>query len=108
MGFDAEFRSMMPHTIGVKPWGASDAWGNPTFGTLVSYQGRIENKRRKVINQLGEEVISNSTLYLATTAGIGIRDQITLPSGCLPVNPVILAIERQHDESGAHHVVVYV
>jgi len=105
---ESEFHSMMPHSVGITPYLSRDKWGKKTYGAIVLFRGRVENKRKMVTNYLGDEVVSQSTLYLATTSGIGIEDRITMPSGYLPANPDILAIERQDDEWGAHHTVIYV
>lgn len=105
---DLELLSMMPHQIGYEPYVSRDDWSNKTYGAIVLLRGRIENKRRRVLSANGKEIISETTLYLATTSGISIEGRITLPSGYLPATPDIIAIARQDDEYGAHHTVVYV
>jgi hypothetical protein len=105
---DLELLSMMPHLIGIQPYLSRDAWGKKTFGAIVLFQGRVESKRRKIIGADGEEVISETTIYLATVSGIGMQDRVTLQSGYLPPNPLILAIRRQDNEYGIHHTVIYV
>lgn len=108
MPFEQEFLTMMPRSIGIKPMTSRDAWGNRSYGTISYYQGRIQNKRRKVINRDGDEVISETTLYLATTVNIGIDDQITMPSGFLPLHPEIIAVRPLDDDWGSHHLTLYV
>jgi len=105
---DAEFLSMMPHTVGITPDTETDAWGNRTYGTLVSYRCRIENKRRKMISKTGQEVISETALYLDTVAAIGIDSKVTMPTGYLPLNPEIIAVKILDDENGAYASVLYV
>ena len=105
---DLELYSMMPFSIGIKSHLSFDAYGEKTYGTLISYPGRIQNKRRKIIDREGHEVISETTLYLGTTATIGMEDQITLPSGYLPLHPEILSIKREADENGAYATTIYV
>lgn len=105
---DPEFLSMMPHSVGIEPCGATDAWGNRTYGALVSCRARIQNKRRKVINLQGNEVISETTLYLDTTVNIDINARVTMPSGYLPTHPEIIAGKLEDDEAGAYCMVLYV
>jgi len=105
---DPELLSMMPASIGVKHVTSRDAWGNPTYGATTTYKGRIENRRRKVINRDGQEVISETALYLATTAMVDINAQITLPSGYYPTSPKIISIKRETDEYGAYSTTIYV
>jgi hypothetical protein len=105
---DAAFLSMMPHNIGHEPAIGRDAWGNLTFGAQVLYRGRIQNKRRKVINREGNEVISETTLYLDTVNRILLDDRITLPSGYLPANPDIISAYRVDDENGPYFTQLYV
>jgi len=98
---------MMPHQVLVEPFASRDAWGNPTYGALVAYQGRIVNKRTKVINRQGNEVISNTTIFMTTASGISIDDRITLPSGYYPARPPIIGISRFPDEYGAYYSELY-
>ena len=103
-----EFLSMMPRTIGLENLVSRDAWGNRTYGALIAYQGRVENKRRKVIGRDGDEVISETTLYLDTVSGFSIDARITLPSGCYPAHPEIISIKLEEDECGAYSTTIYV
>lgn len=105
---DSEFLSMMPQSIGISPATGRDAYGNLTFGAQVVYRGRIENKRRKVVNVEGNEVVSETTLYLDTVARITPDDRVALPSGYLPSTPDIIGIYRVDDEEGAYYTRLYV
>ena len=105
---DSEFLDMMPHQVGIEPAVDRDAWGNITFGTQVPYQARIENKRRMVINSRGEEVLSDTTLYLDTVDRITEDDRVTLPSGYLPSHPEIKSVYRMDDEYGPYCTKLYV
>jgi hypothetical protein len=103
-----EFTGMMPHTIKRQAFISRNAWGDvPVYGSSLSYAGRVVDQRKKVINSKGEEVISERTIYLATTDNIGMDDLIILPSGYLPQMPEIIMVKRFPDEFGDHHVQVY-
>jgi hypothetical protein len=103
-----EFTGMMPHTIQRRLFVSRNAWGDaPVYSGVWSYAGRIVDKRTKVINSKGEEVVSERMIYLDTTDNIGSDDQIILPSGYDPQSPDIITIKRFPDEFGDHHVQVY-
>jgi hypothetical protein len=105
---DIELYSMLPHSIGIQPYVSMDAYGNEVYGTLVAYMGRVQNTRRKVLNKDGVEVISDSTIFLATTDQIHMDAYITMPSGYLPTHPEIISIKRETDEFGAYSTTIYV
>lgn len=104
---DPEFLSMMPSEIGVENFVSRDAWGNVTHGAKILFQGRIENKRRKVTGRDGSEVVSESTLYLDTISGISLDARITLPSGHFPAQPEIIALKLEEDENGPYSTTIY-
>jgi len=105
---DPEFLSMMPQYIGVENFVSRDAWGNRTYGAKILFRGRVENKRRKVINREGDEVLSETTLYLDTVSGISLDARITLPSGHYPAHPEIISLKLDEDEIGPYCTTMYV
>jgi hypothetical protein len=107
MVFADQFLDFMPHQVGVEPFASRDAWGNKSYGTLVTYWGRVVNKRRKIIDRMGSEVISETTIYLVTDSGISVDDRITLPSGLLPAHPLIITVTRTPDENGDFMTTLY-
>jgi hypothetical protein len=106
MSFEEEFLSMMPHEVTVQKAGASTGTGHRTYGTAKTYRARIEHDVRTVRNAQGEEVVSNTVVYLNTTDEIQPDDLLTLPSGFIPRKPPIITIGRVSDEDGLHHTVV--
>ena len=67
-------------TVQVEPYlGAGGA--GPRYGPAVTVEAFVDETRRKVRNALGEEVLSEATVFarLATTAPE--KSRITLPSG---------------------------
>lgn len=104
---EAEFITLMPHSITVKPWSSQDKYGKPTFGTAKTYTGRVVNKVKKVLDINGEERVSNTIVYLNTTDRIDVRDEMTLPAGFVPQVPRIIRVDRFPDENGLHHTVIF-
>lgn len=99
--------SLMAHTIQVAPYVSQNAYGEPTYSADVAYTARVQGKMRMVRDSQGVERVSTVTCYVATTAAISPKDKLTLPASFIPVSPPILAVERQSDEHGDHHVVIY-
>jgi hypothetical protein len=95
------------HTITVAPYASQNSYGEPTYGAAVSYKARVQGKMQMVRDSLGVERVSIVVCYVATTASIGPKDKLTLPISFVPVSPPILSVQRQADESGDHHVVIY-
>jgi len=104
---ESDLLSMMPHTLTVAPWTGHNAYGEATYGTAVSYTARVQGKMQMVRDAAGVERVSTVTCYVATTASIGPKDKLTLPSGWVPVSPPILSVQRVSDEGGDHHTVIY-
>jgi len=102
-----DFIDLMPHTVTVAPVSSIDGFGNPTFGTAVSYTARVVGKVQMVRTVRGEEKSSTKTVYLATTTVIAPDALVTLPAGEVPLSPPILAVGTFPDEAGAHHTVLF-
>lgn len=107
MGFDIELHSMMPHKVKIAPYSAQNKFGEPTYGSDVSYTAMVEQRVRQVRAMTGEERISTTTVYLDTTTALTPRDRVTLPSGYVPNQPPIISIERLSDEDGLHSTVLH-
>ena len=104
---DPELQSLMAHSVRITKCDSRDAWGNKIGGAIHVIPARIVGKRRKVMSMTGEEVISETTVYMATTSGFTPDDTLTMPSGYLPLQPEIISVTRQSDERGLHHTVIY-
>jgi hypothetical protein len=109
----AGWRHLMASNVLVATPTGIDDYGKPTFGTPVTYRAHLSRQRRMVRNVSGQEVVSEQTLYLATTVNIDFNAQLTLSSGDVgsteswALHPNIVAIERRFDQRGPHHVVLY-
>ena len=77
-----------------------------TYGTDVEYAAQIEQKARMVRDDQGRQVVSSTTVYLATTTEIKPDARVTLPSGFTPRSPKIVTVERPSDEAGVSHTVL--
>ena len=98
---------MMPHQIAIEPYQSHNQYGEPTYGAAVTYTARVQGKVRMIRDSTGVERVSTVMCYVATTAAIGPKDKLSLPSGWVPASPPILSVQRVSDESGDHHIVIY-
>ena len=97
----SEWADLMPDTVTLEPWTGQDGYGEPTYGDPVTYPARVVGKTRLVRTVSGEEKVSTVTVYLGAVPGASPQDRVTLPSRFVPQQPIILAIERIPDETGA-------
>jgi len=100
----ADWKDLMPDTVGVYELVSRDEYGDPTYGTRASYDARIVRKPTRVIDSAGDEVMAKGMVWIATTATIDPEDAIELPDG---TRPPILSVSRFPDESGDHHIKVF-
>jgi hypothetical protein len=105
MSFEAEYLTMMPSTMVVFPFLAFDNYGDPSYGTTgINYRCRIEYEDVVVRDQLGQDVVSNVTAYVAATTRLNKLSQYVLPDG---TTGVVQSIAVQFDDEGIHHNVVH-
>lgn len=95
-----DFADMLKADITIEPFSSADGYGAPTYGTAVSYKGRVSERRRWMRRADGTEVVAMGEVWLKSNVQVGIRDRVTLPDGR---TPVILDIARPQDETGAYH-----
>ena len=90
----------------VAPRTGQDSFGVPTYGSDVTYRGRLVGKRRQVLNTLGQQVVSSQTFYVASGDNILPDARVTLSTGDVgsteswALTPKILATGRYPDEAG--------
>ena len=107
MAFEADFLEFMTQSIDVEqPDGTFTDRGKPNFGAPISIQCRIVLKNEIVRAFDGQERFSKARIYMDTTTIITPESKLTLPVGFTPLNPPILAIDREPDEEGDHHTVL--
>jgi hypothetical protein len=102
----ATWRRLMRQTALVAARTGQDSFGVPTYGSDVTYRGRLVGKRRLVLNTLGQQVISAQTFFVASGDNILPDARITLSTGDVgsteswALQPKILATARYPDETG--------
>lgn len=103
----------MSSTVLVAARSGVDRYGKPTYGTDVSYIGHLSRKRRMVRNASGQEVISEQAVHLNTNVDVLPSARVTLSTGDVSsteswaLNPLIVAVERDFDQMGPHHTVLF-
>lgn len=100
----SDFLDLMPHTVQHAAFSGRTAYGKPSYGSQTAYRARWVKKLTKVKDFGGNEVMARHVVWIAGTPDIGAEDQITLPDG---TTPVLLSVEEFPDESGGHHVKVF-
>lgn len=106
------WKHMMSSSALVAAKTGTDGFGKPTYGTAVRYDAHLSRKPEMVLTAQGQQVLSNQSLHLATAAPIQATAQVTLSTGdvgsteAIYLTPLIYAVERLFDESGAHHTIL--
>jgi hypothetical protein len=104
---------MMASTCTVAVRTGTNSFGQPTYGTAVTYKCHISRKKRMISNAAGEQIDAGQTIYLNTNAMFEPTAQVTLTTGDVgstqshAINPRIVSVERLFDQTGPHHTVLY-
>ena len=91
----------------------SDGYGKPGYGSATAYRAHLSRKRRMVRTAVGQEVVSEQAVYLAGSPAMLPSAQVTLSTADVgstedwAIHPTIQAIERRFDDTGPHHVCIY-
>jgi len=102
-----ELLDLFVDSVTVTPWSSADQYGQASYGTGVVYTGKIGGKNTMVRNAAGQEVVSSKQVIFSTTLTVSTKDKVTLPTGSVPLNPPILAVQQFSDEDGAHHTTIF-
>lgn len=70
----------MTSTVQVEPYLGQGGAG-PRYGPAVTVDALVDDQRRMVRNALGQEVVSEATVFAALGTTAPERSRITLPSG---------------------------
>lgn len=104
MTIETAFSSMMPSTVSLNAVASTDAYGKRTFsGTTTSIQCRVQQTRRMVLTQDGQQIPVEGSVYCYGTSIATVNDKLTLPDGS--VVP-ILAVETRNDDQAAYVTVI--
>lgn len=101
------WKLLFPQSITLETYTGIDGYGSPGFASSVSISGLVVQQVKKITDAQGQEKVSMTQVYMATTTAIGIRDRITLPTAFTPSAPRILRVERQSDKDGIHHCIIF-
>jgi len=104
---DNALLSLMPDTITLEAYSTQNAYNEPTYAAATTHQCRVQGRVKMVRTVQGDEKVSTVQVYLATAAGVTVRDRVTLPTRFTPRQPVILAVDYRSDEQGAYGDVIY-
>ena len=100
-----EWADLMPHTVVIEPWtGYTGGGSGSTFGTGVSSSCRIQMKNHLVVAKDGKVITARGSVFLLSTSLPGVKDRVTLPAGYVPLQPPLIDVKSQDDESGLHHI----
>lgn len=108
-----ELIGLFKQFVTVEPYTGVDGYGQPTYGTGVSYRVRISGNRRVFTNEKGESAISTHDIWFAATPAITERDQFTLSTGFVNSTesgvrqPTITAVGKYPDDLGRISVVAH-
>jgi hypothetical protein len=98
------FLRFMKEEVKVAPKTGQNRSGEPTFGSDITTKARIVRVQTKVLNEVGEQVISDTRVTIVPV-GVTTEHRVTMPDG---KKPKILAVEAFTDENGLpHHEVIY-
>lgn len=102
----SDFLSLMPRTITHAAVVSRDAYGKPTYGTATYYRARVTRQTKRVRSRVsGEDAISDTTIWVGgVIPSLGIDDRITLHDGS---TPILINWEAPEDETGEHHMKLY-
>jgi len=102
--------NLMPWTVNIASRTSGDSYSGNLYGSDVGYRAAIQtNPGAEVIKDAtNHEIVYKYKLYLATTTQPDPLDRVTLPSTFGSLTPEIVAMRPVSDESGIHHVVLWV
>lgn len=107
MSLTDEFVDWMPSEITWEPRTGVDLHGAASYGAAQTLQCRVVYQQKLVLDDKGQQRMSNVTVYLKDAPGVAIRDRITLPAGLVPATPQLLTVARQQDDTGAMVEILY-
>jgi hypothetical protein len=95
---DAALVGLLQQTVSVASATTTNLYGETSHGTATELAARVEPRVTQIRKADGAVVPSKAYVYLDGDASITTQSQITLPDG---TTPVILAVEKHTDETGA-------
>ncbi|MEV4837786.1 hypothetical protein AB0K05_24910 [Nonomuraea sp. NPDC049486] len=82
---------LLRHTVQIEPHTGDGPFG-PQYGEQASVLCFVDDKRRLVVGPTGDQVVSESTVYMPLDTVCPVHSRVTLPSGR---TTVVLAASRR-------------
>jgi hypothetical protein len=120
MALDSQFLALMPDRVQIQHFTSmsTDGYGVRTYGTASTFQCRIEQHVQLMKDTQHKDVVSTTRIYMPTTTlngtthFVSVSDRVVLNSTYdetgIHLSPPIIWVERQNDDKGAHHQVVWI
>mgnify|MGYP001614272230 CR=1 FL=1 len=108
-----QFAPLMRQRLTVAPFSSYNTYGEPSYGSAVTYQCALIGDMKLIRNAQGQEVPSKQTAYLMSNAAITPEDYVTLSTDdvgsteSFALHPVILAVGRYPFVAGNFASVLY-
>ncbi len=103
----SDWLDLMPSTVTHEAVATRDEYGKPaTYATAASYRARVSSSHKRINSRVtGQDVTASVQVWLnGIISSINVDDRITLPNG---TTPQILSWDVPSDETGEHHMKVY-
>jgi hypothetical protein len=109
MGIDAEFLSLMPDELTIYGQASVDKYGKRTFsgsGTQVRCRVQYDIEQQSGTNGQGDARTArpNGRAFCFGDVNVSTDHRLVLPGN---VEAIIRGVNRERDESGAHHTVIH-
>lgn len=90
-------------TVSVTPETGHDADGASTYGTPYTVRARVEQRKRLVRNDLGEQLVSDMQVFLEPDAAVSEGDSITYEGAYYEV----LSVTKERALESVSHLVAW-
>lgn len=108
-----ELSSLCRQTVQLEAKTGTDGYGQASYAPAQVWRARVVGRRRLVVSDRGEQVVSTHTVYFAGNPPIGPHDRLTLSTGDVgstetgAIQPVILSVAKSPDDLGRMSTAVY-
>lgn len=101
-----DFLDLMPATVTYRSALTRDAYGKVvTYTPLVSYRARVNYRTTQRVSRIsGEDVLTNTEVWIAGLPDLHVGDEITLPNG---KKPILEDWDQVPDEKGPFYTKLF-
>lgn len=104
MSLDPSFLDLMPSTVTIYAQSSRDAYGKQSFSaTGTPVRCRVVPENRVMRTPDAREVVTAGRVICYGTPTVDTNCRLVLPDGS---DAIVLAVQVQNDEQGAHHTVI--